>query len=103
MNEDLKICSKCHVAKEKVTDFYMCSGSYRSECKACTIKRNVKYQSKMQSWKYKFGDDESRREYMRDYYAKNPAKYAEYREKFRENHPGYHKKYYHARKDKGKI
>lgn len=97
---DLKICSKCHQAKEAMRDFYLCSGRWRSECKACTIKRNVRYQKKTKAWKYRYVDDDTRRLYMREYYEKNKDKFAQYRAEFKERYPEYYKEYFRARKEK---
>lgn len=97
---DLKICSKCHQAKEAMTDYYLCSGRWRSECKMCTIKRNVRYQKKIKAWKYRYVDDDTRRLYMREYYAQNKEKFAQYRTEFKERYPEYYKEYFRARKEK---
>lgn len=97
---EYKICSKCHEAKEATTDFYLCSGKWRSECKACTIKRNVRYQRKTQAWKYRYVDDDERRHYMREYYANNKEKFAKYRADFKDRYPEYYKEYFRNRKDK---
>lgn len=97
---DLKICSKCNKAKKATQDFYLCSGRWRSECKKCTVKRNVKYQRKIRAWKTRYVDDEARRAYMRDYYAKNKEKFAQYREEFRERYPDYYTLYFRARREK---
>lgn len=96
---DFKICSKCNCAKVSETDFYMCQGKMRSECKACTIKKNVRYQKQTKSWMHRFIDDEQQRSYMVDYYAKNKEKFAEYRRKFKERYPEYHKEYARKRKN----
>lgn len=97
---DLKICSQCHQAKEPMMDFYLCSGRWRSECKMCTIKRNVRYQRKVKAWKHRYVDDDTRRQYMRDYYDKNKEKFARYREEFRSRNPEYYKEYFRKRKEK---
>jgi hypothetical protein len=77
----------------------MCQGKRRSECKACTIKKNVRYQNEVQAWKHRFVDNDEQRSYMIEYYAKNKAKFAEYRRKFRERNPGYYKEYSRKRKN----
>jgi len=97
---DLKICTKCHKAKNYLNDFYKCLGKSRSECKKCTVKRNVKYQNKTKAWKYRYGDDDTRRLYMREYYNKNKEKFAQYRENFRNRYPKYYKDYFRKRKEK---
>lgn len=97
---EFKICSKCHQSKEIESGFYLCSGKRRSECKACTVKRNVKYQSKTQAWKYRFVDGDERRHYMREYYANNKEKFADYRAKFRDKYPEYYKDYFQNRKNR---
>jgi len=95
-----KRCSKCFKTKDGEKDFYLCSGRYRGECKACTIKRNVRYQKKNRSWKFRYQDDEARREYMREYYSKNKERYARYRAEFRARYPEYYKEYFRKRKEK---
>lgn len=90
---DLKICSKCNMAKIAEKDFYMCQGKMRSECKACTIKKNVRYQKSVKAWKYRCTDTEEKRSYMNEYYAKNKEKFAGYRKKFKEKYPEYYKLY----------
>lgn len=98
--DDLKICSKCNCAKISQTDFYMCQGRWRSECKACTIRKNVRYQKRVKAWKYRFVDNDEKCSYMVDYYAKNKDKFAEYRRKFKERNPDYYREYSRKRKDK---
>jgi hypothetical protein len=100
MKGDLKICSKCHKAKDPSLDFYMCAGRWRSECKQCTIKRNIKYQKKTKAWKHRYGNDEDRKQYMREYYNRNKEKFAQYRSDFRDKHPEYYKEYFRTRKEK---
>jgi len=90
----------CHRTKILYRDFYMCSGSYRSECKACTIKRNQGYQKRVRAWENSDKDSEARREYMREYYAQNKAKFAAYRAKFRERHPDYYAEYFRDKKSR---
>lgn len=97
---NLKICSKCNTAKDS-DSFYSSKGKIRSECKACTIKKNVYYQKKTKSWKNRFIDSDEKRSYMVDYYAKNRDKFAEYRKTFREKHPEYFKLYSRKRKNEG--
>lgn len=98
--DDYKICSKCHQAKIAIMDFYMCAGRWRSECKACTIKRNVRYQRKVKAWKYRYVDDDTRRLYMREYYNQNKEKFAKYRSEFRIRYPEYYKQYFRKRKER---
>ena len=100
MTKDLKRCTGCLKCKEAIKDFYMCSGNFRSECKACTIHRNVEYQRRVQAWKYRYGDEDLRKSYMREYYSKNSDKFAKYRSEFRERYPEYYKKYFNNRKKK---
>jgi len=97
---DLKICSKCHQAKIMDKDFYLCSGRWRSECKACTIRRNVRYQRRIKSWKHRYLNDDTRRLYMREYYEKNKEKFVAYRAEFRLKYPEYYKEYFRKRKEK---
>ena len=98
--DDLKVCSRCRKKKQAEKDFYLCSGKWRSECKECTIKRNVKYQRKIRSWEYRDVDNDGRRSYMREYYANNKEKFAKYRADFKERYPEYYKEYFRNRKDK---
>jgi hypothetical protein len=98
--EQFKTCTKCQQYKELTEGFYKCAGKYKSECKKCTIKRNVKYQQEQQSWKYRYKDDDTRKLYMRNYYSKNKEKFAEYRRRFIERFPGYFKDYFEARKNR---
>lgn len=81
-------------------DYYLCAGRWRSECKMCTIKRNVRYQKKTKAWKHRYVDDDARRLYMREYYAQNREKFAKYRAEFKERYPDYYKDYFRARKEK---
>lgn len=99
MNTELKTCSKCHLKKETHDNYYMCQGKYRSECKKCTISRNVKYQKKLKSWKNRFVDNDQQRSYMVDYYSKNKEKFAEYRRVFKEKYPDYYREYTRRRKN----
>ncbi|MFI0477761.1 MAG: hypothetical protein ACH349_01360 [Candidatus Rhabdochlamydia sp.] len=100
VENDLKICSKCNCAKIADKDFYKCLGKRRSECKACTISKNVLYQKRIKAWKHRFVDNDEQKSYLVDYYAKNKEKFAEYRRKFREKYPEYHKHYSRKRKTK---
>lgn len=101
-NSDLKICSKCNEAKKYPNNFYMCQGRPRSECKSCTISKNVDYQKRVKAWRYRFVDEEETRSYMVDYYSKNKEKFAEYRRKFKERYPEYYKEYTRKRKNERK-
>jgi hypothetical protein len=103
MTREMKRCSRCRKMKNIFEDFYVCKGKHRADCKACTIKRNVKHQNRTQAWKKSFGGDlELRRDYMREYYKNNKERYSVYRERFRKNHPNYHRDYYHSRKTIGR-
>src|SRR3982751_595156 len=99
MTSELKICSKCNSAKPAEGNFYTCQGQMRSECKACTIRKNVIYQKRTKAWLHRFIDNDEQRSYMVDYYSKNKAKFAEYRRKFKERYPEYHKEYNRRRKE----
>lgn len=99
VNERLKVCSKCKVEKNLFTDFYLCQGKWRGECKRCTIAANAKYQKRMQSWRNREIDSSAIRSYQLEYYAQNKAKFAEYRQKFKEKHPEYHKLYARRKKN----
>lgn len=98
-----KSCSRCKKIKEELDEFYMCAGKFRSECKCCTIKRNVKYQRRVQAWKYRFRDEDARKAYMHQYYAKNLPKFAEYRAKFKKEHPHYHRDWWRLNKQKKPV
>lgn len=97
----LKICSKCHEAKDADNEFYNFKSKYRSECKKCTIKRNVIYQKVNKSWKSRYKDDDTRRAYMREYYNKNKEKYATYRNEFKTRYPLYYREYFKTKKRDG--
>lgn len=97
---EMKKCKRCHQTKEAMTDFYMCSGKWRSECKKCTIKRNVKYQLQFKPWRSRYVDDNARRIYMRAYYKKNREKFAQYRADFIARNPEYFRDYHRMRKEK---
>lgn len=99
MSDDLRVCRKCKCAKIAHLDFYCWKGVYRGECKACTIRKNVLYQQRVQAWKHRFVDDNQQRSYMADYYSKNKQKFAEYRRKFKEKYPDYSKEYFRKRKN----
>lgn len=88
-----KECITCHETKIKEVDFYFFGGSWRGQCKACTIKKNVLHQRKVQAWKRSYPDSEARNAYMRSYYNKNKDKFAKYRKDFNEKHPDYQKLY----------
>ena len=96
----LKKCSKCEVLKHAEKDFYFCQGKWRTECRQCTIKRNIQYQKKIQYWKARNPDDDRRRSDKREYYEKNKQKFAEYRENFKQKNPGYYKEYYKNKQKK---
>lgn len=93
-------CTRCGEIKDQHMDFYLCRNIVRSECKKCTIKRNVKYQKDNNSWKTHHGGDENRRAYMRSYYAKNKEKFSKYRKEFKEKYPDYYHNYFIAQKGK---
>lgn len=95
----LSICNKCLQAKES-DQFYTTRGVPRSECKKCTIRRNVRHQRKIKAWLSKSVDVESRKEYMREYYEKNKEKYVTYRNNFRKKHPYYYVDYFRRKKNK---
>jgi hypothetical protein len=99
MNE-LKKCTNCHKEKEQLSDFYLAQGQWRSECKQCTIKRNIRYQRRVKAWKHRYIDEDTRRLYMREYYQKNKEKFAAYREEFKKRYPEYYKSYFRKRKEK---
>lgn len=96
--EDQKSCSRCKVKKYLISEFYVYQGKWRSECKACTIKKNVDYQKKTKAWKHRFVDREGRRSYMVEYYARNREKFAEYRKKLKKKYPKYYRDYARRKK-----
>ncbi len=97
---ELKICTRCKLPRDVKSGFYVCRGTRRTECKACTIKKNVSYQKKIQAWKHRFVDAAKQRSYMSDYYSKNKAKFAEYRRLFKLRYPDYYKTYNLNRKSR---
>lgn len=99
MSDEMKTCSRCMKDKIKYMDFYMCQDKYRSECKRCTIKKNIQYQKKIQSWKNRCIDNIELKKYMTEYYANNKEKFAEYRKRFKEKNPDYYKNYSRRRKN----
>lgn len=103
LSDEKKVCKACKKEKLKDLDFYKSKGSVRSECKKCTITRNVANQRRTQVWKNRFVDEEKTKSYMVDYYSKNKEKFAEYRRQFKEKYPEYHKEYMRkwAQKKKG--
>lgn len=86
MTEIKKKCTKCKRFYDYAL-FYFCRGRYRSECKKCTIRINVRYQ------KAKKRNITPDRSYMREYYATHKTQFAEYRRRFKEKHPGYYRDY----------
>jgi hypothetical protein len=81
------------------SDFYLCQGKVRSECKKCTIKKNVRYQRRVKAWKHRYVDNDEKRSYMIEYYAANKEKFAAYRAKRKAKFPDYHKEYARKRKN----
>lgn len=94
-----KICTKCKEIKDAEKDFYICKGIQRSECKKCTIKKNLSYQRTAKPWVGRTSDKDEQRSYSVQYYAKNREKFALYRASFKERHPSYHKDYGRKRRD----
>lgn len=90
----MKICSICHQDKP-YDDYYCWRGTYRGECKKCTIRKNVKRKKEKGSGTV---DLDARRQYHREYYAKNKEKFKEYRKAFLERHPSYYKDQYQKSK-----
>ena len=68
-----KICTRCQKDRP-IKYFYICGGIRRGECKDCTISKNIQYQREKKTWL-------NRTEYMKDYRAKNKAKFEGYSEK----------------------
>jgi hypothetical protein len=50
---------------------------------------------------HRFVDDDEKRSYMVEYYAKNKENFAEYRRKFKKKYPDYYKEYSRKRKNEG--
>lgn len=94
-----KICTNCKEIKD-ISDFYVCGGQLRGDCKECTKKKNLTYQRKHKTWLTRFKDMTERREYMKEYYANNKEKFAEIRRRFKEKHPDYGKEYARERRNK---
>lgn len=90
---ELKICTKCGIAKEPMTDFYLSGDKIRSECKRCTIARSVAYQKRERSWETSYESADARKAYMRSYYSKNKEKFAAYRADLKKRNPHYHRDY----------
>lgn len=97
---NIKVCKRCKEPKNELTDFYMCGGYYRSECKKCTVERNVSYQRRVRAWQHRNGNEEGRKIYMKSYYESHKEQYAEYRHEFKKRNPEYYKFYFRARKEK---
>jgi len=95
----IKICTKCLLEKNILYDYYVNQGCMRSECKACTIKRNSTRQKLSQPWKNRFADEETRKAYAREYYNKNKEKFANYRAEFIKRNPDYYKMYFRDKKN----
>jgi hypothetical protein len=64
------------------------------------IKKVVLHQKVTKPWLTREIDKEKAKAYRKEYYAKNKAKFAEYRSAFVEKKPGYHRDYYLQNKDK---
>lgn len=88
-----KRCSCCKTEKPIKTDFYFSKGKIRSECKKCTIHRNIIYQRKAKTWKKRSSENSYDREYARQYYQDHKEAFSEYRRTFLERHPGYYRAY----------
>lgn len=85
-------CSKCGTVKP-ITEFYVCAGCRRHECKSCTIdyvtewkQRNHYYQNTKNSPK--------RIAYRLKYYQDNKEKILKYSREWRKKHLEYFKEYY---------
>lgn len=91
---EYKQCRLCNRIRS-LSEYYVCMGWKRTECKDCTKTINSLYQKKKKVWLTK-----ARLVYNRRYYRKNPEKMARYRRDFRERHPGYHKQYAEKKFDK---
>lgn len=99
-SEIQRVCTSCKKTKDQFLDFYICKGSIRGACKACTIKKNAKYQKDRRMWLYRDTNNDEAKKYRREYYANNRQKFAAYREKHRLENPGYNRAYYLRKKDK---
>ena len=78
-----QICTKCGIEKRIPEDFYKRPQSYgyRLQCKQCMIKVNTAI------------NDKKGAQYHVEYYAANKEKFQQYRDKFKEKHPGYRNEY----------
>lgn len=94
----LKICTKCSKEKE-ITDFYKCSGKYKSECKACTVKGVMKY-SKTYREENRDEFNAKRRKWTKKHYANNRELYAKWRAAFKANNPDYYRNYYATKRNR---
>ncbi len=96
---DSKTCTHCKTPKDPRHEFYMCQGKLRSECKACTIQKNARYQRRVKPWKNRSVDLAKNRAYMGEYYRNNREKFAQYRQTFKEKYPDYYRDYFQKRKN----
>lgn len=96
----LKRCTVCKVEKKVPKDFYYSKGIIRSACRKCTIRRNLAYQKRTESWKHRFVDEAKQRSYMVDYYARNKDKFVEYRRQFKIRRPNYFRDYERDRRNR---
>jgi hypothetical protein len=85
---------KCTLCKriQPQSNFYVCGGITRSDCKDCRKRKNADYQRENESWKFRISD-EAKKAYSRAYYQDNKDKFAKYRADFKEKHPEYYKNY----------
>lgn len=95
----LKTCIRCRKDKDSLLDYYANQGHMRAECKACTSRLNTQRQKRQKVWINRFVDEESRKEYAKEYYAKNKERFASYRSAFKKKNPEYHKMYQRNRKN----
>lgn len=94
MNNNIKVCSKCKLELE-LDNFYLCGKDknapyYKSECKKCSIERNLIYQK---LHKKKKTLTKKQRDAAKTYYKQNKERWKLYRQRFLEKHPGYYKSY----------
>ncbi len=97
MDGDLKICTRCKESKIALSDFYMCSGRFRAECKKCVIEKNAVYKKKINA----LATDEQKqkqKEYLKKYCSSNRDKYRAYAVTFKKRHPGYYERYEQPKK-----
>ncbi len=85
-------CSFCFKSK-LLSEFYVCSGVVRPECKACTKEKRRIYVEKMRQVDENYPNCPKLADYRRKYYNDNKEKFAKYRAEFNARNPKYFDKY----------